>query len=211
MFALGADIVAGPMRKGFCVGALVVAAGAGGTAAPPAMAAPIDDYAAIRRDWQPDRTITRCRFTLTQLENARRLLTPEDGYTDFPAALAAEIARRRGGGCPAGGNARPVITGLRVTRRTFRAGAARSRGTTIVFRLSKAATVRLTIDRVVRGRRIRYVRTRTLARRYRGRGVKRVRFTGTGLPKVRYRLTAVATDSARRRSVPKRTFFRIRP
>jgi hypothetical protein len=195
------------MRKGFWIGALVAAASVSGTAAPAATAAPIDDYARIRGDWQPDRVITRCRYTITQLENARRLLTPEDNYTDFPAALAAELARQRRGGCPAGGNLRPVITGLRVTRRTFRAGAARARGTTIVFRLSKAATVKLTIDRSVRGRR---VRARTLTRRYRGRGVKRVRFTGIGLRKIRYRLTAVATDSARRRSAPKRTFFRIR-
>jgi hypothetical protein len=78
---------------------------------------------------------------------------------------------------------------------------------------------------VVRGRRLRgrcvrgtgrprcnrYVRARTLTRRYVARGLKRVRFTGTGLAKARFRLTAVATDSNRRRSVPKRTSFRIRP
>jgi hypothetical protein len=81
------------MRNGIWTVVLVAAAGVGLAASPGALATPAQDYAAVRGDWQPDKVITRCRFTIAQLESARSLLTPEDGYTDFPSAISAEIAR----------------------------------------------------------------------------------------------------------------------
>lgn len=67
----------------------------------PAAADPETDYRSIHHDWQKDGQITRCYWTLEQLENARRISdeNPDDSYNDFPDQVDAEIARRRRGEC----------------------------------------------------------------------------------------------------------------
>ncbi len=72
---------------------------------PVADAAPIDDYQAVRAEYQPDGQITACRFTRLQLQNAANS-TPPDVQTydpNFGAKVQAEIRRHDAGGCPAGG------------------------------------------------------------------------------------------------------------
>ncbi|NLT06830.1 MAG: hypothetical protein GXY03_11055, partial [Solirubrobacterales bacterium] len=104
-------------------------------------------------------------------------------------------------------------------------------GTTIRFRLNAAATVRLTVQRRLAGRRaggrcvaprrarpgarrcVRSVAAGRLVRRDLAAGAQRVRFSGRigrrALRPGRYRLTAVAVDSAGRRSAPRRAAFRV--
>jgi hypothetical protein len=167
---------------------------------------PQRDYDAVRSDWQSDRVITACRFTLEQLENARSMASPEDGYTDFGDAIAREIGRQRSGGCPGGGGpeGRPVVSRLRVVPAAFRA----ARGAQIHFGLSKPARVRIVVERLgPRGRRV-----GTLVRRGRegaNRALFRGRLGGRPLPPGRYRLTAVATDGDEVESRPRRAGFRV--
>jgi hypothetical protein len=233
MFAFAVDgceapltwpIVAVRMRNGIWTVVVVAATGAGLAAAPGALAGPVEDYAAVRGDWQPDKVITRCRFTIAQLESARSVLTPEDSYTDFPAALNAEIARQRAGGCPAGGaNARPVVSGMRFTPPTFRVSARATAitaarrahaGSTLRFSLSRAASVKIVLHRRKKvGRSFRWVKAGTLTRRRGRAGANKVAFSGRigrrALPVGRYRATLTATATNRRVSVPKRRSFRI--
>jgi hypothetical protein len=68
-----------------------------------AAAAPADDYQAVFRDWQPDQDITICRFSRTQLVNARdvaRTIADFESYAPgFNEELARELARHDSGGC----------------------------------------------------------------------------------------------------------------
>jgi hypothetical protein len=149
------------MRRGrlLVVGVLVCAAGTSSAA----LAGPDDDYRAIKRDWARDQRITPCRWTVAQLENARGRLTYDDGYSDFPEAVRAEIRRQRSGHpCPGARLApgAPVLDRVRLTRTTFRVGsgttavAARAPvGTALRWRVSKRARVRVVVDRAAsRGR-----------------------------------------------------------
>ena len=87
-------------------------------AAPAALADPADDYRAVHADWEDDREITPCRWTLEQLENARRLAdeNPDDTYNGFPEKVDAEIARWRRGDC----DSRPRIAAVKAKRERVR-------------------------------------------------------------------------------------------
>lgn len=105
----------------------------------------------------------------------------------------------------------PAISGLSLSRRVLRLGTAMRIG----FRLSEAATVRLTFHRRLAGKRrgrARYKRAGTLVRS-RPAGRSSLRFTGRigrrTLEPGRYRLTLTATDAAGNVSVSKRVTFRL--
>jgi len=211
------------MRNGIWTVVLVAVAGVGLAAVPGALATPAQDYAAVRGDWQPDKVITRCRFSIAKLENARSLLTPEDAYTDFPSAISAEIARQRAGGCPArGANARPVVSAMRFTPPTFRvsarataiAAARAPAGSVLRFSLSRAAKVKIVVQRRKQvGRIFRWVRAGTLTRRGGRAGANKVAFSGRigrrALASGRYRATLTATASNGRVSQAKRRSFLV--
>jgi hypothetical protein len=214
------------MRNGIWTVGLVAAAGVRLAAVPGALATPAQDYAAVRGDWQPDKVITRCRFSIAKLENARSLLTPEDAYTDFPSAISAEIARQRAGGCPAGGaNARPVVSAMRFTPPTFRvsgrataitAGRRAHAGSVLRFSLSRAARVKILVQRRKKvGGSFRWVRAGTLTRRRGRAGPNKVAFSGRigrrALASGRYRATLTATGANRRVSKAKRRSFLVVP
>jgi hypothetical protein len=212
------------MRKGLWTGLVVVGTvGVGLAVGPVALATPAQDYAAVRGDWQPDKVITRCRFSIAQLENARSLLTPEDAYTDFPSALSAEIARQRAGGCPAGGaNARPVVSAMRFTPPTFRVSARSTAisarrahaGSVLRFSLSRAAKVKVVVQRRKQvGRSFRWVKAGTLTRRRGRTGPNNIAFSGRigrrALATGRYRATLTATAVNGRVSKAKRRSFQV--
>ncbi len=130
----------------------------------------------------------------------------------------------------------PVLSALSLTPSTFRAAAsgpsaATSPRTTVRYRLSKVANVRFRVERLTRGRRVGGVcvkatranatrkactRSVTLAGGFTRRstaGPNRFRFSGRlngrKLRPGNYRLRAVATDAAGKRSAPRRARFRI--
>ena len=197
---------------------LVAAAGVGLAAAPGALAGPVEDYAAVRGDWQPDQVLTPCRFSLGQLLGARSQLTPEDGYTDLPSAISAEIARRRAGRC-----ARPVVSAMRFTPPTFRVSARATAitaarrahaGSVLRFSLSRAAPVKIVLQRRKKvGRRFRWVRAGTLTRERGLAGPNKVAFSGRvgrrALTVGRYRATLTATGPNFRVSAPRRRSFLV--
>ena len=96
-----------------------------------ALAGPSEDYAAVRADWQRDRTITPCRFSEEQLRNARGIAetNPDDQYTELPEEIDREIARHRSGRCagrpPDSVLQRSPLVGVRIIRVTHRGGAGR--------------------------------------------------------------------------------------
>jgi hypothetical protein len=208
------------MQKGLCTAGLVAAIAVGLAAAPGALAGPVEDYAAVRGDWQPDQVLTPCRFSLAELLGARSQLTPEDGYTDLPSAISAEIARRRAGGC-----ARPVVSGMRFTPPTFRVSARataitaarRARaGSILRFSLSRAASVKIVIQRRKKvGRSFRWVKAGQLTRRRGRAGANNVAFSGRigrrALASGRYRATLTATGVNRYVSKAKRRSFVVVP
>ena len=134
--------------------------------------------------------------------------------------------------------AAPRVTGFGLSRRTFRKGtrlpklSAVKTGTTIRFRLSEKATVRLSFERKTRGRRVgrtcrkatrrnrtrrrctRYVRVRTAIRLNGKAGANSARFQGR-LSRTRslvpgsYRMSLVATDTAKNASKRQRKAFRL--
>jgi hypothetical protein len=181
--------------------AAVVVAGwtVGGASAAPGGG--VDDYTAIRGDWQPDHVITACRFTVEQLENARSQLSGEDNYTDFPAAINAEIGRQRTGGCPGGGGdgGAPVLSRVRFTPSSFRA----ARGGTLRFELSRRASVRVVVERRS-GRR--WAKVSTLVRAGRRAGANAVPFPAQGLAPGAYRATLTATAAGERSAARSATF-----
>jgi Zn-dependent alcohol dehydrogenase len=205
------------MRNGIWTVVLVAVAGVGLTAVPGALATPAQDYVAVRGDWQPDQVLTPCRFTLAELLGARSQLTPEDSYTDLPSAISAEIARRRAGRC-----ARPVVSAMRFTPSTFRVSArataitAAHAGSVLRFSLSRAATVKIVVQRRKKvGRVFRWVRAGTLTRRRGRAGANKVAFSGRigrrALASGRYRATLTATGLNRRVSQAKRRSFLVVP
>jgi hypothetical protein len=120
---------------------------------------------------------------------------------------------------------RPVLSNLRVRPRRFAAG----RGATIRYRLSEAATVTFTVERVRHGRRnkagrclprrktgrrcIRYVRVRGSFTHAGRRGTNRLpfdgRLNGRRLKRDGYRLVAIARDAAGNRGSAARAGMRI--
>jgi hypothetical protein len=115
--------MSGPARIVGGIAALAAAIVVVPAAAP---AAPIDDYNVVRADWITDTVITPCKFTLTQLVNARNIAATADTYNDLPEKLDKEIASQRAGHCvntPQPGSTlkatiSPTRAKLRV-RRTF--------------------------------------------------------------------------------------------
>jgi hypothetical protein len=134
---------------------------------------------------------------------------------------------------PAADRAAPKLTGLSVRPRNFRTRrrAGRPAGTTVRFKLSEAATVRLGLERRTTGRRVgggcvrqtrsnrsrrscvRYVVVRGVVARSLAAGAVSVRFNGRlGGKRVatgRYRLVLVATDAAGNASPARRAAVRI--
>jgi hypothetical protein len=86
-----------------------------------ALAGPNDDYTRVRVDWQDDGAITPCRFSQTELGNARDVAqsSPDFSYTGLVDAIDVEIERWRTGGCsglaPESTRARSTLDGLRIT------------------------------------------------------------------------------------------------
>jgi hypothetical protein len=125
---------------------------------------------------------------------------------------------------------RPALTGLRLTRTQVRTRG-RTPGTTVRFRLSEQASVRLTVMRATTGRRVgascrkatratrgaractRWVAVRGTLAEPLAAGQRSMAFTGRlggrALPRGRYRMTLVATDAAGNRSAPARATFRV--
>jgi hypothetical protein len=106
---------------------------------------------------------------------------------------------------PTGGDARdttaPVLSGVRLDRRRFRA---KRGGAVLRFRSSEAGTLAIRVDRLVRrGRRTRALRAGTITRSVRA-GAGRVRLTAkVGRRRLRpgaYRLTVLVRDAAGNRS-----------
>jgi hypothetical protein len=69
--------------------------------APAAGASPASDSATVLKDYGHDRKITQCRFTQSQLQNARDQITSDvDTYAPgFRVAVNREIKRWKAGGC----------------------------------------------------------------------------------------------------------------
>ncbi len=124
-----------------------------------------------------------------------------------------------------------VISRFSLTRAVFRVGRGRRAGSAFRFTLSEPARVRITIHRLLTGRRVGR-RCRKPSPRYRGRprctrslgvgtlsrrnlraGINTVSFSGKigrrTLRSGRYRATITATDAAGNRSTPLRRSFRI--
>ncbi|MDX6699695.1 MAG: hypothetical protein QOE65_3092 [Solirubrobacteraceae bacterium] len=173
-------------------------------AAPGASGDEYSDYAAVRRDWQPDRVITACRFTVSQLENARSLLTGEDNYSGMQGAIEAEISRQRTGGCPGGGGPQgaPVVSRARFVPSAFRA----AKGSTLRFGLSRAANVSVLVQRRLGAR---WTRAASFTRTRRRTGENSLPFSARGLAPGAYRAVLVAT-AGRARSRPARAAFTVR-
>lgn len=171
-------------------------------------------------------------------------LAPFDGETpgDIGGFQVVTAAAGSGGGTTGGGNgAKPVISGLSLSHTTFKAArsggsiARKKRkvptGTKISFSLSEAATVKFTVQRKTRGRKVsgkckaktrrnakkkactRYV---TVKGSFSDNGTAgknsltfRGRLGGKALRPGSYRLTGTATDSSKASSVPRRKGFKI--
>ncbi len=121
-------------------------------------------------------------------------------------------------------NLKPSIGKLRLVPRAFPVAAAgssrasRRTGTSIRFRLSERATVRLTVLRRRRGARASakrggFKRVGRIVRRNRRAGANRIRFSGhigeKTLVPGSYRFVAVATDRNNKRSKPRKAGFRV--
>jgi hypothetical protein len=148
-----------------------------------------------------------------------------------------DLPKSGGGG---GVNARPVISRLKLSRTTFRKGSKLPKasakkyktGTTIGFRLSETAKVRLSFEAIKKGRRVgkkckaptrrnrkrkscrRYVKVKTAITVNGKAGANKVSFQGRlnrrkSLRPGRYRLTLVATDGAGLKSKAVRKNFRL--
>lgn len=87
-------------------------------AAPAAVADSTDDYRAVHQDWEKDGRITPCRWSVSQLENARAVAdeNPDDTYNGFPDEVDVEIARWGRGDCAP----RPRIVGVAAKRERVR-------------------------------------------------------------------------------------------
>jgi hypothetical protein len=140
-----------------------------------APAAPIDDYNIVRADWAADTVITPCKFTLSQLGNARGIATTADAYTDFPTKLDAEIARQHAGVC-AGSNQPAAGATLRATVSPTRAKFRKKITLTITVTTTTAAGRRVPVKNVV----VRFL-------------LKRPKTNAKGQAKITYTFTRVMT------------------
>jgi hypothetical protein len=152
----------------------------------------------------------------TAVEAAEEWNSPS-GYGQYLDALHSQGTGGPGPGAsvpPSGkGSAAPRLRRLSVSPRRFRAArrgpaiAVRA-GTTVRYRLSAAATVRLTIERLRGGKRL-----RGRIEHRGGAGLNKLRFRGRirgrALRAGRYRLIATPVDSAGRAGASKKARFRI--
>jgi hypothetical protein len=106
---------------------------------------------------------------------------------------------------PPGANPAPVVSGFAVSPRRFKAG----KRTTFLFRLSERATSRIVVERSLPGRKQRFRRVVALTFRNRPAGQNRILFRRRGMKSGAYRATVTATDTAGKRSTPRRTSFTI--
>ncbi len=215
--------------------------------APAASAGPAEDYQAVRADYQGDSDVTSCRFTRQQLQNTKDNTPPDVANYDpnFVTEVDTEIRRWDTGGCKSGAGAqpdtkKPTLGSLSFSRSSFAAASSgpafTSRkkppvGTKVSFNLSEASSVKFTVQRKTRGRRVSgrcRARTRKNAKRPRCTRYKKVagsftiqgkagkntftfrgRIGGKKLRTGSYRLNATATDPAKNASLPRRKGFRI--
>ena len=160
------------------------------------------------------------------------------GATNMSIHVATVDLPRLPGASALADKTAPGVTRFGLSRRRFRKGtklpkrSAVKTGTTIRFRLSEDASVRLSFERKRKGRRVgrrcrrptrrnrnrrrctRYVRVRTAIRVNGKAGANRVRFQGRltrrrSLAPGSYRLTLVATDAAKNVSKRRRTSFKL--
>jgi len=142
----------------------------------------------------------------------RDVLAGVQPAAETPPAAQAPPPAKQAPAAPAEGRAsatRPVLSALSLSAARFRAG---SRGTTISFRLSNVATVTFRVERA-QGHSARY-RTMAGSLVHRGTaGDNTLRFTGRlgtkALQPGRYRLRAVAKDTAGRTSDARRVVFTV--
>lgn len=150
-----------PALAAACLAAILLLAGASARATPAA------DYRAVLGDWQRDQDVTSCRFTRTQLVNARNqaAAVPDfDSYAPgFREEVAQEIARHDRGGCRGVSPQTPASKRNRSALRAVRITAIRPRGGS-----RESVTIRNTSRRAVR------LRGATL----RDRSGKRIRLSG---------------------------------
>ena len=181
------------MRRRNLAGTLALSAACALGAAPGAAADEMSDYTAVRGDFQPDRVLTACRFTVEQLEGAKSAMTGEDEYSGLQGAIGSEIIRHRTGGCPGGGGLEgtPVVSRVRFARGALR------------FGLSRRASVRVVLER---RRGARWARTGTLVRTNRRAGESSLALR---LAPGRWRATVTAVAGGRR-SAAKRALFTVR-
>jgi hypothetical protein len=151
------------------------------------------------------------------------LATPLEGFAIVPASASQPPPPG-----PTVDRTAPVLSRLGVRPKTFRFG----KGTTFGFTLSEAATVRFTLERRTRGRRVggkcrkqtrgnrrrractRYVKVGSFSARF-GAGANTRKFSGKvgrrRLGPGRYRVALTAKDGAGNASPAKRASFRVLP
>jgi hypothetical protein len=171
-----------------------------------------------------------------------------DGNGDCAAAPDIGAFERPALVCPVVANASPVVSGFGATNKVFapvakggKITSARKRkrkvkrGTRFRYRLSEAAKVTITIERKLKGRRVKKGKKKTVCakptrknrKKHKCTRYKRVgrltaskkagkqttpftgRFKGKALKRGRYRATIVATDAQGAKSKPRRLSFRI--
>ena len=133
-----------PALAAVCLAAIFLLPGAS------ALAAPVDDYNAVLADWRAGGDVTPCRFTRTQLVNARNVAgtVPDfDSYAPgFREEVTQEIARHDRGGCrgvspqtPASRRSRSHLRAIRITAIRPRGGSRES----VTIRNTARGAVRL--------------------------------------------------------------------
>jgi hypothetical protein len=135
-----------PAYRSVCRTVLITVALVAAAAVPAGAGTPTEDYTAVRTDWQEDGTITACRFSEAELQNARTVAesNPDFAYTGLGDAIDAEIARWRSGGCaglvPESTRAKSPLAGVRIVSIRPRGRAAKER---VVLLNSTRKTVNL--------------------------------------------------------------------
>lgn len=128
--------------------------------------------------------------------------------TNNSATDTAAVGDQGSKGPPPGDETAPVVTGLKVTPKSFKVPTKKAR---ISFSLSEKAAVRITVERKRKGK---WRRVKGALRSNGAAGANKLRFTGRlagkKLKPGRHRLVAVATDAAGNRSPAARKAFTIR-
>ena len=159
-------------------------------AAPAAFATPEEDFGRVFRDWRADGDIQPCRFTVTELENARREATDFPDFEVYGPGFTAEVDRelaRHGRGSCRGVDNPPLeqrldspLFGVRIIRVRPR-GRARRESLTLKNFGTRSVNLRRASLRDKSGKRIRFPR-----RGFRLKAGRKVRVV-TGCPRRRPR------------------------